>query len=73
MVRAGGWPSGVATGKRTRQIKARKCTSVQAKIAEHMVVGAEITVLNLTTTVSNSQADDPRPRGFAGHALDDFP
>ena len=53
--------------------KTSKCTSVQKKIAEHMVARAEITVLNLTTTASISLADVPRPRGFAGHALDVFP
>ena len=73
MVRAGGWTSGVATGKLTRHIKTSKCTSIQAKIAEPMGARAGITVITLATTVSISQADDPRPRGFAGHALDVFP
>jgi len=56
MVRAGGWPSGVATGRLQRPIKKNKCTSVQAEIAEHIGAGAGLTVLNLTTTLSISRS-----------------
>ena len=73
MVRAGGWPSGVATGRLQRPIKKNKCTSVQAEIAEHIGAGAGLTILNLTTTVSISRTEVPLPRGFAGYALDVFP
>jgi hypothetical protein len=73
MDRACRWLSGVATGKLTRQIKTSKCASVQSEIAEHMGAGAEITVLNLTTAVSNSRAEVPRPCVSAGYALEVCP